>query len=149
MLGSHLIKSWCRQQKVTALSSAETETYALVCTSCEDLGIAAFGVDFGVAYEIEAYTDAKAALGILQRTGIGKVRHIRTQALWLQECGREKRIQFLKVLGDANPADAQTKHQPRESNGRYAKMCACDFPEGVIEFAFTVKSLGSLRGGGW
>ena len=111
MLGSHLVKSWCRRQKVKALSSAEAETYAPVCASCEGLGIAAYGRDSGVAYDIEAYTDAKAALRIIQRTGVGKVIHIRTQALWLHELGREKRIQYHKqILGDSNPADATTKH---------------------------------------
>lgn len=34
LLGSHLIKSWYRQQQVTALSSAEAETYARVRASC-------------------------------------------------------------------------------------------------------------------
>ena len=81
MLGSHLVKSWGRQQKVTALSSAEAETYALVCASCNGLGIAAYGRGLFTLYEAEAFTDAKAASGIVQRVGIGKVRHIRTQAL--------------------------------------------------------------------
>ena len=65
LLCGHLIKSWCRQQKVTKLYSAEAEHYVLVCASCEGLGIAAFGLDLGVRYEIEAFTDATAALGIL------------------------------------------------------------------------------------
>ena len=49
-------------------------------------------------------------MGIIQRAGIGKVRHIRTQALWLQELGREKRTPYHKILGDSDPAGAMTKH---------------------------------------
>ena len=130
MAGRHPSKTWCRQQKVTALSGAEAETNALVCASCEGLGMAAFGKDLGVAYEIEAYTDAKAALGILQRTGIGKVRHIRTQALWLQECGREKRIQFHKVLGDVNPADAMTKYLAEAKLNNHLEALKAKFEDG-------------------
>ena len=67
-------------------------------------------MDLGTKLQVEACTDAKAALGIIQRVGVGKVRHIRTQALWLQAIGREHRVQFHKFLGGVNPADAFTKY---------------------------------------
>lgn len=130
MLGGHLVKSWCRQQRVTALSSAEAKTYALVCASCEGLGVSAFGKDLGLEYGVETFTDAKAALGIIQRTGIGQVRHIRTQELWLQELGRGKRIHFLKIPGEANPADAFTKYLAEAKLNLHSKTMNARFDDG-------------------
>ena len=71
---------------MVALFSGEAETYALVAAACETLGLQAFTRDLGLEMSGELFTDASAALGIVARTGIEKVRHIRTQALWLQEC---------------------------------------------------------------
>ena len=110
MIGRHLLKSWSKQQRVVALSSAEAETYALVTASCETLGLQSCAADLGIYVKSDLYTDASAALGIVQRAGLGKVRHIRTQALWLQECRKEERIKFTKIPGEEYPADAGTKH---------------------------------------
>ena len=137
MTGRQLVKSWSKQQNVTAPSSAEAETYALVCGSCEALGIAAYGVDLGVRFEIEALTDGQAALGIVQRTGIGQVRRIRTQALWLQELGREQRIQFHKVHGEENPADAMTTHSAEETLNKHLKKLNTKFEDGRSTLAPT------------
>ena len=56
------------------------------------------------------YADASAALGIIQRRGIGKMRHIQTQCLWLQEAHATKRLRFEKIDGSRNPSDLLTKH---------------------------------------
>ena len=41
---------------------------------------------------------------------MGKVRHIRTQALWIQEVRVTGRLSYKKVLGSRNPEDILTKH---------------------------------------
>ena len=56
------------------------------------------------------YCDSAVALGITNRAGIGKVRHLRTQGLWVQEVRASGRITYRKVLGEKNPADLPTKH---------------------------------------
>jgi hypothetical protein len=48
-------------------------------------------------------------MGICTRQGLGKLRHIDTQTLWIQEKVRLKQITLKKVLGDVNPADLLTK----------------------------------------
>ena len=53
---------------------------------------------------------ATAAIGVAQRVGLGKLRHLETQSLWLQEAVRAKRIGLSKVHGPVNPADLMTKH---------------------------------------
>ena len=42
--------------------------------------------------------------------GLGKVRHLDTQSLWIQDAVRERRVRLEKVLGTENPADMFTKH---------------------------------------
>ena len=49
-------------------------------------------------------------MGICGRQGLGKLRHIDTQCLWIQQRVRDKTIELRKVRGDSNPADLFTKH---------------------------------------
>ena len=48
-------------------------------------------------------------MGIINRKGLGKTRHIDTGLLWVQEVAAEKRVKYGKVLGRDNPADLFTK----------------------------------------
>ena len=84
-VGSYVLKTYSRQQKTVALSSAEAELHAMVAASAEALGIVSPMKDIGVDAVGEVYADSSAALGIAQRQGMGKVRNIRPQALWVQE----------------------------------------------------------------
>ena len=54
--------------------------------------------------------DANAALGIINRAGFGKLRHIQTSLLWIQQVAAEQRLKYGKVLGTDNPADLFTKY---------------------------------------
>ena len=82
----------------------------MVNCSAELLGLQACAEDLGISYKASVYADASAALGIVMRRGIGKVRHIRTQSLWLQEAHATRRLGFEKIDGSRNPADLMTKH---------------------------------------
>ena len=82
----------------------------MVACSCELLGIQSCARDLGIPLGASVYADASAALGIIQRRGIGKMRHIQTQCLWLQEAHATKRIGFEKIDGSKNPSDLMTKH---------------------------------------
>ena len=98
-LGEHLLKAYYRQPKVVALSQAEADLCAMVTASAETLAMAAYAKDLGVSLEFELFCDSSAALGIAQRAGIGKGRHLRPQGLWLQEVRVGGRIQYRKLLG--------------------------------------------------
>ena len=134
-LGSHVIKTYSRQQKTVALSSAEAELYAMVAASAESLAIIAYSRDLGMKLEGELYTDSSAALGISQRAGIGKVRHLRTQGLWVQEARITGRLQYKKILGTKNPADVLTKHVPRDLLDRHLETIGVSVVDGRAESA--------------
>ena len=59
--------------------------------------------------------DANATIGMLHRQGLGKVRHISTQELWLQQAVKQGKVAVEKVEGTENTADLGTK--PRRAIG--------------------------------
>ena len=140
-MGEHVIKTYCKQQKVIALSSAEAELYAMVAASAETLALQAYANDLGIELGCELYCDSAAALGIAQRAGIGKVRHLRTQGLWIQEVRVSGRIAYKKVLGEKNPADLLTKHMSADLSGRHLACLNMDLSGGRAEAAPTLDSL--------
>ena len=110
MLGAHTIKSWSSTQTSTALSSAEAEFYGVVRGSGIGLGFQSLLRDLGIALPLRVWTDSSAAVGICSRQGLGKVRHLETHTLWVQQAVRSKRIDLRKIDGERNPADIFTKH---------------------------------------
>ena len=66
--------------------------------------------DLGLQLTVTVHADASAAIGIAQRRGVGKVRHIEVHQLWLQDRVSRGDIRIRKVDGNKNPADALTKH---------------------------------------
>jgi len=110
MHGKHCIKTWASTQATRATSSAEAEFYAIVEGASRGLGIKSLVADMGSKVQIVMYSDASAGRSLAFRNGLGKVRHIETKFLWVQDLVRDGRIRLLKVLGKRNPADIGTKH---------------------------------------
>jgi len=104
-----VIKTWSSTQDVVALSSGEAECYALVTTGSHSLGLRAMLADLGVDVRIKLKTDANAVKGISMRRGLGKVRHIDVNQLWLQDNIDKGQLDLEKVDGKRNLADALTK----------------------------------------
>ena len=85
MLGCCLLLSLCRGQALIALSSGEAEYYGLVTGCSEGLGIVSLAKDFGVLLQLHIWMDATAGSAIGSRRGLGRVKHIDTIFLWVQE----------------------------------------------------------------
>ena len=86
----------------------------MVAASAESIAVIGYAQDLDMELESEIFSDSSAALGIAHRAGIGKVRHLRTQGLWVQEVRATNRLSYLKVLGTKNAADVLTKHVPAD-----------------------------------
>ncbi len=110
MHGWHCVKTWSSTQATVALSSGESELYSLTKGASQAIGLMALAADLGIAVNAKMHTDASATLGIVQRQGLGKLRHIGVQYLWLQERVRDGTMVVKKVAGIDNPADLMTKH---------------------------------------
>ena len=83
MLGKHCLSFWSSTQKVVATSSGESEYYAIVRASSEALGVRALCADAGMAVDLVGKMDSTAASGMAMRRGLGKVKHMSVQYLWL------------------------------------------------------------------
>ena len=87
-----------------ARSSAESELYAIVRASAEALGLLALLKDVGMAVvDSCVHVDAFAAKSIVEREGLGKVRHIEVDLLFIQEQQLRKRLPLFKSTGLASP----------------------------------------------
>ena len=85
-------------------------------------------------------SDSGAAIGICSRQGLGKLRHLDTQTLWVQQAVRTRRLELRKELGEENPADLFTKHSL--SRARLEKLVAlhgCRYAGGRAESAPQVR----------
>ena len=119
-IGSHMVKTWSTTQAIVALSSGEAEFYGLVKGACEAIGVAGLLEDLGRSRpRIILCTDSSAAKGIASRRGVGKVKHLETRTLWIQEHVGSGSIQLRKVCGQFNVADIATKYL---SSGRVSEL---------------------------
>ena len=122
MLGAHAMKRWSYTEASTALSSGEAEFYGVVRGSGKGFGYQALLRDLGISLPLRVWTDSSAAIGICSRQGLGKLRHLDTQTLWVQQAVRTKLLELRKVLGEEKPVDLFTKHS--RSRARLDKLVA-------------------------
>ena len=125
-----------RRQKAVALSSFESEYYAAATAVLESLGIVALlreiqghratipegqgqldqWVQVGGDKEVplSLHIDSRSARSLCCRLGTGRLKHVPTKALWLQQLVSSGSLRVLKVRGELNPADVMTKlvHEP-------------------------------------
>ena len=114
----------------------------MVAVLAEAIAIDAYARDLGLDLAVEIYCGSAAVLCITNRAGIGKVRHLRTQGLWVQEVWASERIAYRKVLWEKNPADLLTKHLGAEAIHRHCDTLNMCWVEGRAE---TVPTLDSVK----
>ena len=83
--------------------------------------------DLGIDVNAKIHTDASATLGIVQRQGLGKLRHLSVQYLWIQERVQRGSFSMHKVPGRDNPADLMTKHVAAVDLERRAETLGVQF----------------------
>lgn len=76
-------------------------------------------------------------MGIINRRGLGRTRHIDTGLLWIQQTAAEKRLQHSKVLGTINPADLMIKYLSAEINEGHCARLGVQFTRHRAEAAPT------------
>ena len=121
MIGEHVVKSWSTTQAVIALSSGEAEYYGIVKGSSVGLGARSVLKDLGSTVRICVMTDSSAAKGMASRKGLGKVRHVEVNQLWVQQKVGSGEIELKKVEGVNNLADALTKYVEQDGISRHLK----------------------------
>ena len=125
MFGAHCLKTWSSTQSVIALSSGEAEFYGIVKGAAVVLGAVSLAQDLGLALKARVHTDSSAAKGIVSRRGLGKVRHIHTQFLWVQERLAAGDFSIHKEKTDDNVGDLMTKHLTADKLQRFMAKLDC------------------------
>ena len=140
MRGGHGLKSWSTTQKNVTLSSGEAELVAAVKAAAEGIGIARLAHDWGDSVEVAVHVDSSAAIGVINRRGSGKLRHIKVGHLWIQEMAEEGEIRVRKVLGDEDPADLMTKHFVERKVSQFMQAMGFEFRHGRADTSLQLTS---------
>ena len=119
MRGTHLVKHWSLTQSTVALSSAEAELGGICKGTSISMGLTAVARDLGFEWKLVVQTDASAAIGVCRRRGLGKIRHLATADLWIQDKLRCREFELVKIPGQQNVADMLTKHVDRATLERH------------------------------
>ena len=146
MLGAHTIKTWSSTQSSISLSSGEAEFNGVVRGSGAGLGYRSLLRDLGQELPLRVWTDSSAALGICSRQGLGKLRHLDTHTLWIQQAVRTKAVDLRKIAGEVNPADLFTKHSlTREKLMALTKLFDSEYRGGRADSAAKTRTTPGMK----
>ena len=140
IFGAHVLKHSSNIQSTIALSTGESEYYALVKGGPVGLGLQSLCADLGLDLEVAIEGDSNAAKGAVDRVGLGKARRIQTRYLWLQERVAEGHLKVHHVPGvKISPWGAASK-----DDGRFAVYLPRQKKQGTAR-CFGVRSLAKLH----
>ena len=116
MHGSHCLKHGSSIQSTIALSSGESEFYSAIKTAAVLLGMKQLFEDLGVELTAscstnspEIHTDSSASKGTCERLGLGKLKHVNSRYLWIQERVARRELAIVKIPRTRNFSDFLTK----------------------------------------
>ena len=105
-----LLTSECRGQGTVALSSGESEMYALGALSAELIFAQAILKEIGLSFLTHARADSSTARAVATKQGASrKMKHIHTRFLFIQDLVFRKLLTMSSVKTDVNPSDIGTK----------------------------------------
>ena len=104
--------------------------------------------DFDIKADLVIKSDAVAAIGIVKRQGLGRVRHLAVADLWVQQRAKHKEVFYQKLEGVKNTSDMLTKLVDRETLQGHMERLGFEFRQGrhVCTPAFTGKEDGVPAG---
>ena len=136
MLGGHLLaasaissKLWWRQAQAKR---------SLTKSASRALGAVAMDGDMSKVVKPRVHVDATASKVIASRRGVGRVRHLHTQVLWVPEAVARRELAVVKVRAVENPADMGTKHLVRREMHECMRSAGCHTAGGRSRMAFRV-----------
>ena len=103
MLNNHCVLHKSNLQSTISLSSGESEWYGLVKGCAVGFSTQAMLADWGLRLPVEVMSDSSAARGFSQRQGLGRMRHVQTRYLWVQERVREGHVLIKPIRGKTTP----------------------------------------------
>ena len=113
----------------------EAEFYGLVRGTSIGIGIRGLMQDLGARIRVWTITDSSVVLGISKRRGLGKVRHIELNQLWIHDKVISGETEVRKVRGEDNRADALTTYVDQRQIGQHIDWIGQGIEPGRHELA--------------
>ena len=114
-------------KETVALSSEESELYALGALSAELIFAHAILKEIGLSFLIHARADSSTARGVDTKQGASrKMKHSHTRFLFIQDLVFRKLLTMSSVKTDVNPSDIGTKALGHERFHRLRSMLGMD-----------------------
>ena len=86
--------------------------------------------EFDIPVDLVIKSDAVAAIGIVKRQGLGRIRHLAVGDLWVQQRSKNKEVRYMKLEGSRNTSDILTKVVEREVIERHMSTMHMEYREG-------------------
>ena len=135
-MGMHLLKCWRSTQPGIALSQGEAEFYCAAKGASTGVGMKALYRDIGYDLLLRLWTGSSAAVGICSRQDLGKLGHLESTSLWIQQRIRHGELEVRKIAGEKNPGDLYTKHlESKANNEQLVGLFGGEFRVGRAEAA--------------
>ena len=99
------------------------------------MGMQSLFKDLGVDVEVQINTDSSTGKSVASRRGAGKIRHLDTRDLWIQERVARGDIMIEKVRGEDNFADGLTKHVDKQKMDQFMSECGLEKRSGRRELS--------------
>ena len=109
--------------------------------AAQSLGLQSLAADLGISLQVTIMTDATAAIGIARRRGLGKVRHLATADLWIQDRLRKNDFFLTKIPGSEHPADMLTKYVDKALMQKHMSKLGLHLEEGRADSAPNIDTL--------
>ena len=109
MRDAHCLKVSSHTQTTISLSSGESEYYGIVKCAAIGLGARSMLAYFDMCVDVVVRTDSSSGLAVGSRRGLGRLRHVQTRYLWVQQRVQQGDFRLKKEPGDTNVSDALTK----------------------------------------
>ena len=123
MHGKHPIRSWSTTQRTIGLSSGEAELYAASKGGARTVALNRILKKIGCETKpVRLKLDANATKGALAKVGSGRMKHIETHELWLQEKVRAGEFRLEKIPRVVNCADMFTHSWKAATGSEFLKQ---------------------------
>ena len=103
--------------------------------------------EWGIEADLVIKSDAVAAIGMVKRQGLGRIRHLAVADLWIQQKAKEGVVHYKKLDGSKNTSDILTKPVEAEIMGRHMTSLGFEFRSGrnPLTPAFSGKEEGIME----
>ena len=89
--------------------------------------------EFDIECDLTVKSDAVAAIGIVKRQGLGRVRHLAVADLWVQQRAKGGEVSYMKLDGKRNTSDMMTKAVEKEVIMRHMQSLGLQWRSGRHE----------------